>query len=170
MPEQKKQYTHPSTYFNSEEDKQFLEELKEEAKKNNMNFSDYFKQLARLGRNTQLYKLPDVVTQTDQSPRIKALEEELEKLRSDTVRLTELKTSGFDWNKILRVLDSSSYKTEFTILEETGNIGKSLSDDEYDQDFLDMQIAELQANLFIRKDYYKDVEYKMNQGWKLCSK
>lgn len=164
-------YPHESIYFKKEEgEEDLLKKLKEEAKNNNVNFSSYVKQLIEAGRNTQIYKLPETVTQLDQSGEIKALREEISKLKSDTVRLTELKSTGFDWNKIFRVLDNSSYKTEFAILEEAGISDKSMFTDDYDQEFLDMQISELQANLCLRAEYYKDVTYKKNQGWKLCNK
>ncbi len=128
------------------------------------------KELIRAGKEKEIYNLPETTIQPDQSGRIRDLEEQIQKLKGDIVRLTALKDTGFDWNKILSILDNAQYKTEFAILQETGAIRKSLFDNEYDQEILDNRIAELQLNLSLRAEYYKDVEYKQNQGWKLCRK
>lgn len=163
-------YPHESIYFNKEGEDELLKALKEEANKNNLKFSDYLKELIRAGRDKGIFNLPETLIQPDQSGKIKDLEEQIAKMKGDIVRLTALKDSGFDWNKILRVLNNTQYKTEFTILEEIGAISKPLFDDEDNQyqEILDSKIAELQLNLGLRAEYYKDVEYKKNQGWKLC--
>ncbi len=160
-------YPHESIYFNKEGEEELLKTLKDEANKNNLKFSDYLKELIRAGRDKGIFNLPETTLQPDQSGKIRDLEEQIAKMKGDIVRLTVLKDSGFDWNRILSVLDNKTYKTEYTILEETGAIREPLFEDTY-EDMTDTQIAELQANLSLRAEYYKDVEYKKNQGWRLC--
>ena len=56
-----------------------------------------------------------------------------------------------------------------------GKIKKSLFDFDDNEPWIneqhvDLWIADLQQKLCLRAEYYGDVQYKQNQGWKLCKK
>lgn len=161
-------YKHESIYF-KDEDKSLLDTLKEEAKKNNLNFSDYVKELIRVGREKGVYDLPESVKIIDQSGKIKDLEMQIQKFRTDIGRLTILKDANFDWNSILEILKTDNYITERQILQKLGKINKSLFTDEYNEEHIELMISDLQQKLCLRADYYEDIEYKKNQGWKKCN-
>jgi hypothetical protein len=161
-------YKHESVYF-KDEDKSLLDTLKEEANKNNLSFSDYVKELIKVGREKGVYDLPESVKIIDQSGKIKDLEIQIEKFRNDIGRLTALKDANFDWNSILEILKTDNYITERQILQKLGKIKKSLFTDEYNEEHIELLIADLQQKLCLRADYYQDVEYKKNQGWKKCN-
>lgn len=160
-------YPHTSVYFN-DQDKNLLSELKEEAKKNNLNLSDYLKELIRIGREDGVYDLPESVKVIDQSSKVKDLESQIEKYKSDIKRLTALKDTNFDWNSVLKVLQTNDYLSERQILKKMGKIRKSLFDDEYREESVELQVIGLQQKLCLRAEYYHDIEYRQNQGWKKC--
>lgn len=169
MAKMKAKYTHTSVYF-KDEDKSLLDALKEEAKKNNLTFSDYTKELIKTGRDTGVYDLPESVSVIDQSGKIKDLENQIQRFKTDIRRLTKLKDDNFDWDAILKILRTDDYITERQILHKLGKINKSLFTDEYNEEHIELMTIDLQQKLCLRVDYYQDVEYKKNQGWKKCKK
>ncbi len=173
----KYKYKHESLYF-KDEDIKLLDAVKDEAKRNNMTFSDYVKELIRLGREKGVYNLPESVKVVDQSGKINELEGKIEKIKGDMVRVTELKDSNFDWDSILKVLTTDTYTTETQIVKKMGKIKKGLFDDFdgdgkgtwHNEQYVDLWAADIQQKLCLRAEYYGDVEYKQNQGWRLCKK
>ncbi len=144
---------HGSLYINTPENKELWDKLKSEADAKDAKYTDYAWRLIKIGMDSRGLNPSEKIS-------------ELEK-PEDLINLIRLENTGFDWSKILGILNTKSYKTEMQILEEIGVIRESLWDDRDDSTFYDDEIADLHDKLYLRAKFYRDIEHKENQGWRL---